>query len=1338
MGAEECKNSSAEICNTNAVERCSDDANLERSAGLTVNTVELSSFVRAQQTQLYTPVAFMRADAELGRDDDPRYNGTGCSDRGSGFPSAPCRDVCANFMTLLDFGVLETNLNGLLKNNSKPTMWQQLFPITPLTLGDGFVIGRERVVTKSPGVFKRQLSSIDSTINGGATIYHYKYCYLDSEKRVSGDTARINLEADELAIIVWDDGSPLRAPASAQGEGVVKLATLKSDDADAEQQLPQRPVGWCGPINGKEGPHHKGENDTDTCPMGDNDRVAAISDLSPPARVIVESAGPRGRLRWKTDERAGLGRPVDRHIGRWETSPNLVPGGVGTGASQQPDGPLAGNGDFGVVVGGGRNCCGGRCCERPNIAMADLALYFGKNDFWINGNNFYKLGDNGEWWSHSTPGYLAISVGEQRHEQEQSVAPPKLKLPFTASQELATARLNATASVLGKGSLVSSTFVSTDANVVITRLRIDVSSADSNISATNRARYAAEGVLTTFTLSTPNDWQVPTTSGTVADGSGAIWLRKDACNTVDGALTLAACSSEALVYLGLRNFSADANTGEVSVFNASLGAVGGKRCLQHEPAAGSNFTAQPELTATEAWLSAKRCTSGQKTWRLADGKLTDGTNCAVYPANTSLWSTKVVSAPCAATLPDATSDVWTQYTEADGSSRLRAVHANTSWSNTSQNNFRGGACLVASPPNVNVSVALAVSIIESSTGKAVGGKLNCTTGHFGILTGNRPTLVPGRDITSLCTLKTKLKLDVEYTVSTACMSNRDTTDNDNIGAALKLVKGVDVDAHENAKDKYWSSYWSRSAVDFHPQTTGWNDIEAVYYGLLYMVGGSYAPGKVSTSHYGVYNLHDNPQCHGQLTLDYNYAAVVFGLGSANRLDLMKPVVDTLSRDDLYELGLERASQSHWSRKDGGYVGHSAPLGTQSADFGCQAGDYDDEGGCPLTFGNFSGIELPCAMGPYWGQYNNFDCALRFNAGLTATMMIDWFEFTYDQNYLDRKLWRFLAGVADFYASYAIRNTTTNELELKRTCAQEMCQQRRGTAGGEKTMTEDNGLQDLAYALMAVRKLKEYAALAKKPVKQSWLTLERDLVSFPLIRDRKSRDGRINWGTGWAEATSDDKIPPLGNTDYPIVYFAPIHPGQVVGLESEPAMLEHARNTMWAVNGDNAWHPNNGFCLGWPAAGRINGRANGTRVLTAMTAAIHSACFNNFWPNLGGGGLEQAGGLEALHSMMLQSHESCLRFFPGWPDNGTVSYEGLRARGGFTVSATQTKGKIGSINISSELGRPLSFCLPDGWAAASVACAKRGVLTPTLTNATLKRYHVQLQAGDPCIISEMHL
>ena len=68
--------------------------------------------------------------------------------------------------------------------------------------------------------------------------------------------------------------------------------------------------------------------------------------------------------------------PVERHVGVWTSAPKLVPG-----TAQQPDGPLAGNGDFGVVIGGGRECCGGQCCGGPGVLDADLGFFFGKNDY---------------------------------------------------------------------------------------------------------------------------------------------------------------------------------------------------------------------------------------------------------------------------------------------------------------------------------------------------------------------------------------------------------------------------------------------------------------------------------------------------------------------------------------------------------------------------------------------------------------------------------------------------------------------------------------------------------------------------------------------------------------------------------------------------------------------------------------------------------------------------------------------------------------------------------------------------------------------------------------------
>ena len=62
-----------------------------------------------------------------------------------------------------------------------------------------------------------------------------------------------------------------------------------------EKQLPDRPVGWCGPINGKQGPHHKVGNSTATCPAMKNVGVAKMSELSPAALAVVAAAGPRGK-----------------------------------------------------------------------------------------------------------------------------------------------------------------------------------------------------------------------------------------------------------------------------------------------------------------------------------------------------------------------------------------------------------------------------------------------------------------------------------------------------------------------------------------------------------------------------------------------------------------------------------------------------------------------------------------------------------------------------------------------------------------------------------------------------------------------------------------------------------------------------------------------------------------------------------------------------------------------------------------------------------------------------------------------------------------------------------
>tara|TARA_B110000208_G_scaffold170379_1_gene211868 strand:+ start:120 stop:2885 length:2766 start_codon:yes stop_codon:yes gene_type:complete len=742
---------------------------------------------------------------------------------------------------------------------------------------------------------------------------------------------------------------------------------------------------------------------------------------------------------------SGDAHPVSRHVGRWETAPTRVPG-----TAQQPDGPLCGNGDVGVVLGGARECCGGSCCNPPAVKQADLLFALGKNDFWINGPNV-PTRNIGQPYTHATPGLVALEiVGDQGGNQSQR--------RFAATQELHHATCNASISlppsVNASATLFSSTFVAIDHNLVVVQLWHDAASMPF--------------LPIRLTLTSPNDWGVPTLSGRVNVGSGAggerdaMWLRKDATHTVSNALTLAPCADSALVYSGMRDIQLVAETEGVSanlvrIINSTSHEV---HCLRHHPP--TTHAPNPGINASEHWATIVECGSDEaEPWFLdVEGRIRNNqtipSKCLAYGGDDPL-SVKIVVVLCAE-LNNSRVDLGFEWDKVnlpsqgqgagEGVLRLRARNAAVDTNKT----YPSGACLVGIRPNLNVSTAIAATLIDDGSALPLATAATCD----GIVT---------------CVMNATLQPHRRYYLLIGVMTQRDVGfQGEALDAALALLRTTDaarVRTLRGRKNEWWETFWNRSKIDLQqqqqqrlpPSDTGRSTrttssssslrsselfaIEGWYYGMLYLIGASFAPGKVGTSHYGPFNLHDSPQCHGQLTLDYNTIAVLFGLGSGNRIEWTIPLINTLSRDDLYNLGKQRAAHISWKGVNPfGGVGHSAPFGAAVADFGCGVKSFDPEGGCPASFGGFSGIELPCAMGPYPGMFNDYDCSLRNTAGMTASALIDYYDFSLDDKFLRTRLWRFLAGVADFYTSYGVvRNQTTGEIILPYTCAQEICDQR---------------------------------------------------------------------------------------------------------------------------------------------------------------------------------------------------------------------------------------------------------------------------------------------------------
>jgi hypothetical protein len=101
----------------------------------------------------------------------------------------------------------------MFKKGNLSTILEHMWPITVKELGDGFVIGTERVVTKASGTFRNSLSSTH-------TLFLYEECLLvakvpsatgvpDSLRRqvwMGAGEVSVQLKSTQQAVIVW--GTP--------------------------------------------------------------------------------------------------------------------------------------------------------------------------------------------------------------------------------------------------------------------------------------------------------------------------------------------------------------------------------------------------------------------------------------------------------------------------------------------------------------------------------------------------------------------------------------------------------------------------------------------------------------------------------------------------------------------------------------------------------------------------------------------------------------------------------------------------------------------------------------------------------------------------------------------------------------------------------------------------------------------------------------------------------------------------------------------------------------------------------------------------------------------------
>ncbi len=550
-----------------------------------------------------------------------------------------------------------------------------------------------------------------------------------------------------------------------------------------------------------------------------------------------------------------------------------------------PDGPLAGNGDLGLVIGGNRGALGLPTDQPAPFRPSGLGLYFGKNDFW----GFPDAVTFHASFQHFSVGYLLVSVLDQ-------------ELPrFTARQRLSDARLSATASSSGSTSVTVEAAVLVQ-NVVLVNLSAACPSPSSAVTLQLKLGSDNPFDLPMSVFSTPYS---PHGQQGQPEGPGGTLLSLTKSSVRRSGLfspVLTPCNAGQMAFNGLRTFMVDVVTGRLSVVNQTDG--GSRLCLRLVEADGSDvdlkkrpFDVRGKQVMTAAcddhplsrWVfeagrirlrltcidGHRKQTSGGSTY---DGRIAAGRDCGDGDVDVCFVvrdNGDDVSCPPGSYDTEASSTGacqsrrWTLQPEACG-----GTSAEPKWSYDRLSGFVSslspsaeGRCLTSVGPVESNNVAVVVRLLSSEAVEALEATVGGT--RFGGGAGERavPSAEAATSIRSVCGSPIRLAIAVvtqrdaaelyglepdaspskllrlaerlaSVRVSGAKEARHPHQERD---AVIHAEPNEDGDLGEmellSRHSTWWSDFYCRSWIDLGGPTGKLADLERFYISMLYLIRG---------------------------------------------------------------------------------------------------------------------------------------------------------------------------------------------------------------------------------------------------------------------------------------------------------------------------------------------------------------------------------------------------------------------------------------------------------------------------------------------------------------------
>jgi alpha-L-fucosidase 2 len=455
-------------------------------------------------------------------------------------------------------------------------------------------------------------------------------------------------------------------------------------------------------------------------------------------------------------------------------------------------------------------------------------------------------------------------------------------------------------------------------------------------------------------------------------------------------------------------------------------------------------------------------------------------------------------------------------------------------------------------------------------------------------------------------------------ILTAIEGGKDRTDH--VETALESVQAAAQTGVSKLHDDHlawWGAFWTKSYIRLHDY-----ELERYYYGALYNMACCSREGNVAPGLMGNWFTTDQPMCHSDYHLNYNYQAPFYGLYSANRLEQITPY---------YQPVLDYLPEGRWRARN------------------------EIEIACPLPFPNgVRGILYPVGIGP-WASTPDDNYHNQVSDATFAAIPFIWhYEYTMDENFLQEKTYPLLIELADFWEDY-LQSDDRNRYVVH--------------AASYEGYQDLNPSQDLGFIRLLFRRLLNYSDLLGRDEKrhERWQDILDHLSEPPTTEYKGTRV--------YNHAESDEFL--VGFTTDNIEW---IFPGECLSLGDDPDKLRMAHDTIRLID---AWPQGNNVPKVFPQAVRVGYPVQ--EIIAQFKSLMQDRFRPNLTLQEDGGGIETAGSIITFNEMLLQSHEGFIRLFPVWFDERPASFVRLRARGAFLVSSSFTREGVTSIEIESEMG-----------------------------------------------------